>query len=52
VGESGLLAVSAAIGAAVMQAARVTIRDLPLTPERVWKAIQDKLAMDKNGFGE
>ena len=38
-GEGGILAVAAAIGAAVNEAAGVTIRDLPLTPERVWHAI-------------
>jgi CO/xanthine dehydrogenase Mo-binding subunit len=37
-GEGGTLAVAAAIGAAVNQAAGVTIRDLPLTPEKIWKA--------------
>ena len=37
-GEGGTLAVAAAIGAAVNQAAGITIRDLPLTPEKIWKA--------------
>ncbi len=37
-GEGGTLAVAAAIGAAINQAAGVTIRDLPLTPEKIWKA--------------
>lgn len=41
-GEGGLLATSPAIAAAVTQATGVVIRDLPLTPERVWRAIQDK----------
>jgi CO/xanthine dehydrogenase Mo-binding subunit len=40
-GEGGLLATSPAIAAAVGQATGVVIRDLPLTPERVWKAIRD-----------
>jgi CO/xanthine dehydrogenase Mo-binding subunit len=40
-GEGGILAIAAAIGSAVNEAAGVTIRDLPLTPERVWRAIQD-----------
>ena len=40
-GEGGLLSTSAAVGAAINEAAGVTIRDLPLTPERVWRAIQD-----------
>ena len=41
-GEGGILAVAAAVGAAVNQAAGVRIRDLPLTPERVWRAIAEK----------
>ena len=43
-GEGGILAIAAAIGSAVNQAAGVTIRDLPLTPERIWQAIHDKTA--------
>lgn len=39
-GEGGTLAVAAAIGAAINQAAGVRIRDLPLTPEKIWRAIQ------------
>jgi CO/xanthine dehydrogenase Mo-binding subunit len=42
VGEGGLLSIAAAIGAAVNQAAGVTIRDLPLTAERIWRAIQEQ----------
>jgi CO/xanthine dehydrogenase Mo-binding subunit len=41
-GESGILAISPAVGSAVHEAAGVTIRDLPLTPERVWRAIQEQ----------
>jgi CO/xanthine dehydrogenase Mo-binding subunit len=41
-GEGGILAVAAAVGAAVNQAAGVQLRDLPLTPERVWRAIREK----------
>jgi CO/xanthine dehydrogenase Mo-binding subunit len=41
-GEGGVLAIAAAIGAAVNEAAGVIIRDLPLTPERIWRAIQTK----------
>jgi len=40
-GEGGLLATSPAIAAAVSQATGVVIRDLPLTPERVWQAMRD-----------
>ena len=39
-GEGGILGIAGAIGAAVNQAAGVAIRDLPLTPERVWRAIR------------
>ena len=39
--EGALLCVAAAVGAAVREAIGVTIRDLPLTPERVWRAIRD-----------
>lgn len=41
VGEGGLLSIAAAIGAAVNQAAGVEIRELPLTAERIWRAIQE-----------
>ncbi len=41
-GEGGTLAIAAAVGAAVNQAAGVVIRDLPLTPERVWRAIRQR----------
>ena len=37
-GEGGTLAVAAAIGAAINEAAGVTLRDLPLTPEKIWRA--------------
>ena len=41
-GEGGLLSIAAAIGSAVSEATGVVIRDLPLTPERIWRAIQEK----------
>lgn len=41
-GESGILAISPAVAAAVRDAVGVTIRDLPLTPERVWRALQTR----------
>jgi CO/xanthine dehydrogenase Mo-binding subunit len=37
-GEGGTLAVAAAIGAAINQAAGVRLRNLPLTPEKIWRA--------------
>jgi CO/xanthine dehydrogenase Mo-binding subunit len=48
-GEGGVLAISAAIGSAVREAVGVAIRDLPLTPERVWRAIRDFQASSSNG---
>jgi len=39
--EGALLGTAPAIAAAVADAAGVVIRDLPLTPERVWRAIRD-----------
>ena len=41
-GEGGTLAVAAAVGAAINQAAGVTLRDLPLTPEKIWRARREK----------
>ena len=41
-GEGGTLAVAAAIGAAINQAAGITLRDLPLTPENIWRARNEK----------
>ncbi len=42
VGESGLLAVSPAIANAVEAAVGVRIRDLPITPEKVLRALQSR----------
>ncbi len=41
ISEGALLCTAPALAAALTQAAGVVIRDLPLTPERVWRAIQD-----------
>jgi CO/xanthine dehydrogenase Mo-binding subunit len=41
-GEGGILAIAAAVGAAVNEAAGIQLRDLPLTPERVWRAVRDR----------
>jgi CO/xanthine dehydrogenase Mo-binding subunit len=46
-GEGGILAIAAAVGAAINQAVGVEIRDLPLTPERIWRAIQERDASQK-----
>jgi CO/xanthine dehydrogenase Mo-binding subunit len=40
-GESGLLSTAPAIASAINEATGVVIRDLPLTPERVWQALRD-----------
>jgi CO/xanthine dehydrogenase Mo-binding subunit len=39
--EGALLCVAAAVGSAVTEATGVVIRDLPLTPERVWRALRE-----------
>ena len=39
--EGALLPVSPAVAAAVRDATGVVIRDLPLSPERVWRALQE-----------
>jgi CO/xanthine dehydrogenase Mo-binding subunit len=41
-GEGGILAIAAAVGAAVNEAAGVELRELPITPERVWRAVREK----------
>jgi CO/xanthine dehydrogenase Mo-binding subunit len=35
------MTLAAAIGAAVNQAAGIKIRELPLTPERIWRAVRE-----------
>lgn len=46
VGEGGIMGVPAAIGNAVAEAIGTRINQLPLTPERVWRAIEKKEAME------
>ena len=41
VSEGSILCVAPALGAAVRDAIGIAIRDLPLTPERVWRAMRD-----------
>ena len=41
VSEGSLLVTAPAVGAAVREATGTVIRDLPLTPQRVWEAIQE-----------
>jgi CO/xanthine dehydrogenase Mo-binding subunit len=40
--EGALLCVAAAVAGAVREATGVVIRDLPLSPERVWRALQEQ----------
>jgi CO/xanthine dehydrogenase Mo-binding subunit len=42
--EGALLGVAPAVAAAVRDATGVSIRELPLTPERVWRALRDPSA--------
>ena len=39
-GESGIVSVAPAVGNALYRATGVRIRELPLTPERVWRALK------------
>jgi CO/xanthine dehydrogenase Mo-binding subunit len=41
ISEGALLCTAGALGAAVTDATGVVIRDLPLTPERVWTALNE-----------
>jgi CO/xanthine dehydrogenase Mo-binding subunit len=43
-GEGSVNPIGACLANALYQAAGVRIRSLPLTPERVWKALQEKKA--------
>jgi CO/xanthine dehydrogenase Mo-binding subunit len=40
-GESGIVSVAPAVGNALYRATGARIRELPLTPERVWRALKD-----------
>jgi len=40
-GESGIVSTAPAVGNALFAATGVRVRDLPLTPERVWRALQE-----------
>jgi len=41
-GEGGIVSAAPAITNALAKATGVRIRDLPLTPERVWRALREK----------
>ena len=47
--EGALLCVAPAVAAAVRAATGAVIRDLPLSPERVWRALQELDADDAEG---
>jgi CO/xanthine dehydrogenase Mo-binding subunit len=40
-GESGIVSIAPAVGNALFNATGAKIRDLPLTPERVWRALKE-----------
>jgi CO/xanthine dehydrogenase Mo-binding subunit len=40
-GESGIVSIAPAVGNAIARATGVRIRELPLTPERVWRALKN-----------
>ena len=40
IGEGGVVAVAPAVANAIYNATGVRIKDLPLTPERVWRALE------------
>jgi len=46
VSEGGLLSVQSAVGSAVADATGVVIRELPLTPEHVWRSLRDARASE------
>jgi hypothetical protein len=43
ISEGGILAVSPAFSTAVTEATGLVIRDLPLTPQRVWETMGDAM---------
>jgi CO/xanthine dehydrogenase Mo-binding subunit len=48
-GESGLLSTAPAIAAAITDATGAVLRDLPLTPERVWRALREAESESDDG---
>jgi CO/xanthine dehydrogenase Mo-binding subunit len=52
VGEGSLIPVSPAVGNALRRLAGVRLRELPLTPERVWRALRARGADSSPGAGK
>jgi CO/xanthine dehydrogenase Mo-binding subunit len=50
--EGALLCVAAAVGSAVTEATGVVIRDLPLTPERVWRSLREGRESEDSAAGD
>jgi len=46
-GEGGLFGVAPAIASAVADATGAVIRELPLTPERIWEAVTQQAAANR-----
>jgi len=46
-GEGGLLPVAPAIGNALDNAVGVRVYDLPLTPEKVWRALKERMKAEE-----
>jgi CO/xanthine dehydrogenase Mo-binding subunit len=51
ISEGSLLCIAPAVAAAVTQAAGVVVRDLPLSPERVWRAMREQRVEGADGPG-
>jgi CO/xanthine dehydrogenase Mo-binding subunit len=47
IGEGGLLPVASAVANAVSRAVGVRIQELPLTPSKIWRALQSKTAAER-----
>jgi CO/xanthine dehydrogenase Mo-binding subunit len=48
-GESGIVSIAPAVGNALYRATGVRVRELPLTPERVWRALR-KVDVEQSQF--
>lgn len=52
IGEAAILAVAPAVAGAVARATGVRIRDLPLTPERIWRALQGAVSHQRSAVSQ